>query len=334
MAKVNNTFINIENIDCLEGLKKISDKSVQLVITSPPYNMDDERYYKKYEDNKISKEYISWLLKINKEVYRILKDNGVYCLNINYNRNSPHQNLKVATDCVEKIGFLLNEDICWSRKGFPITEKRNYTRDWEHIFLLTKSKDYLFNTPYNNKSNVWFMDNHNVQVINSQYSKTKLNSATFPLEFPYRCIESFTKENDLVVDVFSGMGTTAVASKILKRNFIGFEYDIEQCNASLNRLDKCVKVNETWILSDKTKDKFDKLKSEIKIYQYQDDIISYHENLWYLNKDKSKPNKFANTGIGYVGICKKEDIKVFYHDGAKLFIPREKVKIIEENRFE
>lgn len=128
--------IELKNKDCLEGLKKLPDKSVQLVITSPPYNMADSRYYKNNSDNKKSKEYINWLLEINKQVFRILKDDGVFVLNINYNRNSPHENLKVVTDCVKKIRFKLDENICWLRKGFPITEKRNYTRDWEHILSL------------------------------------------------------------------------------------------------------------------------------------------------------------------------------------------------------
>jgi DNA modification methylase len=127
-------------------------------------------------------------------------------------------------------------------------------------------------------------DNNRVQTINSQYFKTKLNSATFPIELPYRCIEVFTHTNDLVLDIFSSIGTIAIASKLLNRNFIGFELHKETHSASLNRIDKCTNINGTWFLSKKDKDEYSKLKDEIKIYQYQDDTISFHSNLWYLNR--------------------------------------------------
>jgi len=230
--------IDINNIDCLEGLKKIPSNSVQLVVTSPPYNMGDDRYYKNYEDNKSSEEYVKWLDEINKEIYRVLKNDGVYCLNMSYNRNSPSEYIKVVNNCLN-CKLILRETVSWIKKGMPLIEIRNFTRDFEFIFILTKCDEYKTNQKRKQIiSNVWKIKNLGTQKINSKSNfDDSLNNATFPLEFPKKCIELFTSKGDLVLDQFSGTGTTAIASIQTERNFIGFELDKETYLYSKERIE-------------------------------------------------------------------------------------------------
>lgn len=234
----------LHNIDCLKGLFETKSNSVQLVVTSPPYNLNDKRYYKNYEDNKSSQEYINWLKDINTELFRVLKDDGVYCLNLSYNRNSPHEYLKIINDCVD-MGFILRETVCWLKKGFPITEKRNFTRDYEFIFILTKSNDYKTTQKVNQViSNVWKIKNIGVQSSNnSEKFENSINNATFPIEFPRTCMKYFTEEHDLVLDPFMGTGTTALASIECDRQYLGFELDKETYDFSLERVNSSKKQN-------------------------------------------------------------------------------------------
>lgn len=229
----------IYNKDCLEGLKELPNKSVQMVITSPPYNMGDERYYKNYNDNKSSKEYVNWLKEINSQIYRVLKDDGVYVLNINYNRKTPYEYHKVIVDCVEEIGFICRENVAWIKQGFPITEKWNMTRDWEYIAILTKSNEYKTSQKVNKViSNKWEIKNNGVQNLNNinKDFTTNINNATFPIELPRKCIKLFTDEGDVVCDPFNGLASTSIACIETKRKYIGFELDKETYEFSLLRL--------------------------------------------------------------------------------------------------
>lgn len=233
------------NIDCLEGIKQLNDKSIQLIVTSPPYNLNDKRYYKNYKDNKSSLEYINWLRDINKELFRVLKDDGVYCLNLSYNRNSSFEYIKIINDCID-MGFILRETVSWLKKGFPITEKRNFTRDFEFIFILSKSNDYKTTQKVNQViSNVWRIKNLKVQKINSKEKfESSLNNATFPIRFPMTCMDYFTEENDVVLDPFMGTGTTSLASFDKNRKCIGFEIDKETFDLSIERLKDYKKQNK------------------------------------------------------------------------------------------
>ena len=234
----------IYNMDCLEGLKQLEDNSINLVITSPPYNMNDKRYYKKYEDNLTSEGYINWLNSINKELFRVLKDDGVICYNISYNRNSPFEYIKVINKMLD-TGFILNETISWLKKGMPIIEVRNMTRDFELIFILSKNKKYKCNQKRKQIiSNVWKLNNKNCQE--------KINNACFPLELPLKCIDLFSDEKDLILDCFMGSGTTAQACKDRNRNYIGFEIDKEQFIIANKKIKKVnnQKLNK-WVLINK-----------------------------------------------------------------------------------
>lgn len=220
----------IYNMDCIEGINQLEDKSIDLIVTSPPYNMNDTRYYGEYKDNKSEEEYIGWLKELFGLVYLKLKDDGVVCFNISYNSNSKSSYIKIINEFLN-LGFQLQESISWLKRGMPLTEIGNLTRDFEFLFVLNKG-GRIKTTQKNNQviSNVW-------DIKNKDHNKGT-NKACFPIALPRKCIELYSNEGDLVVDPFMGSGTTAFASKQLNRNFIGFDVSKEYCDIADERLNQ------------------------------------------------------------------------------------------------
>lgn len=242
-----NQSINIHNVDCEVGLKKIPDKSVQLVITSPPYGMNDWRYYKNFEDNKDVQDWTKWIIALSKEIYRILTDDGVFVLNLSYNKNAGFGMYHIVAGCEREAGFIGRDKVAWLKKGMPINSKHFFTRDHEDIFIFSKSKNFKTNKRINEIiSNVWKISNYNVQKDSNKQSNVEeqnVINACFPVELPKRFIEIFTTEGDVVCDIFSGLATTGIACQKTNRSYIGFEIDKETYDSSIQRI-KNVKLNE------------------------------------------------------------------------------------------
>jgi site-specific DNA-methyltransferase (adenine-specific) len=219
----------IYNEDCLEFMKKINNNHIDFIITSPPYNLNDNRYYnEEFKDNLNEDEYVSWLNNIIKEFMRILKDEGSVFFNISYNNNSRSSYIKVI-NCFLNNGFILQETICWLRKGMPLTEIGNLTRDFEPIFLFSKKNNYFTNQNENQIiSNVWDIKNRNHNFGD--------NKACFPVELIRNILDKFTFVNSLIFDPFMGTGTTAVACMQKNRRYIGCDINKNYVDISKKRL--------------------------------------------------------------------------------------------------
>lgn len=229
---------NIICCDCLDAMKQIDDNSVDCVITSPPYNLNDKRYYANYQDCLTSEQYVEWLNKISKELFRIVKPNANILFNISYNSNSKFEYIKIVNNFIDN-GFKLCETMVWIKKGMPLTEINNLTRDFEFIFLFCKDKKYFTNQKKNQIiSNVIKISNSNTQI--------DINNACFPKELINKLLKYFSKENDLILDLFMGSGTVAVSCKEMKRNYLGFEIDEQQILISQKRLNSIPEKLEKW----------------------------------------------------------------------------------------
>ena len=223
--------ILIKNIDCIEGMKELDKNSVDLVVTRPPYNIGID--YNEYKDKKEWSEYESFIKEVFKNIHRLLKDKSIFSLNVGNQRNSglPHY----MYFWLKELGFKIIKEIFWY-KGL-------YYIQGETIFVTSKTGEY--NKFYNDNdgfyangqfSTVWEMR------YNKKQSKKHLkHEAIFVEQIPYNFIMISTKENDIVLDPFSGSGTTAVACKKTNRNFIGFEIDKKYLDGSLKRLNKTYK---------------------------------------------------------------------------------------------
>lgn len=237
----------IYNMDCLDGLLKIEDNSVDLVVTSPPYNIDIK--YDSYDDNKSWEEYLEWCEKWIKECYRILKDDGRMCINhyISFTDTKKKERFPLYDFITiqNKIGMHPSKIVVWED-----TTKSKLTAwgSW-----LSASSPYI-QTPYEgiliSYKKQWSKINKGESTISKEDfiegtsgvwklgTAQQLTIANFPVALPKRCIELLTYKGDLVVDPFMGSGTTALACIETERNFIGFELSKNYCEIANIRIGK------------------------------------------------------------------------------------------------
>lgn len=272
----------IYNEDCLKGLKKIKDNSVDLIFTSPPYA---DRRKKRY-GGKNESEYNDWFLLIRKELYRILKEDGSFFLNIKNHTNNSERVLYVMELVLrlkKEINFRFVDEFVWTKNGVPGRFPNRFKNRFEPVYHFSKSKNIKFN-PYNvgtpmkevskkrmnrKRSGVRkngsgfcgmrYNDNfknkelalpsnhlHIVQKSN-QYTIQSKHPAVFPIELSDFFVKAFTNEDDIVLDPFMGSGTTAISRIKNKRNYIGFEWNSvnnEYHDLCLKRIEKFKEENE------------------------------------------------------------------------------------------
>jgi len=243
----------IYNEDCLEGMKKLSDKGVDLVITSPPYNIGVD--YGVYKDNLEWNDYLNWCNKWIKQVSRVLKFDGRFVLNVLTNINSNgirQQPLIDFGNLIRKNRLKIHSIGFWT----DVTRVK-YTAwgSWK-----SASMPYIYN-PYEaiiiSYKNSWRKLNKGEDTISKENfikgvsgvynfgtAKNKLCPAVFPLKLPMLFIELLTFKGEIVLDPFMGSGTTAVACKKLGRHYIGFEINKEYCEIAKKRLQTTIYQKE------------------------------------------------------------------------------------------
>jgi len=232
----------IYNEDCLITMSKIEDNSIDLIITSPPYNKGywssnrnmnngfktkSRRIdYGDYNDSLSPIDYENNQIKVISECLRILKPNGSLFYN-HIDILNKHQTIHPKW----VYNFPLKQIIIWNRKNTPKLDKSYFFPINEYIFWIQKDK----------KSRAYF-DRHN-SIMNksiwdiSPDNKNKF-AAPFPKQLPMNCILSCSKENDIIYDPYSGSGTTCLVAKELNRNFIGSELSKEHSDSSIFKIDQ------------------------------------------------------------------------------------------------
>lgn len=217
----------IYNEDCLKTLSRIPDCSVNLIITSPPYNKNFytkkakiNKYntsnfrtidYDSYDDNLEPNDYEQWQTILLKECCRVLKEDGSIFYNhidILNNHNTIHP--KFVYD------LPLKQVLIWDRFNTPKLDNNYFYPINEYIFWIKKHKDSK--TKFN-KNKLAFKNS----IVRLNADKKNSHPAPFPIELPNNFILSCTDENDIIYDPFMGSGTTAIASLLNNRNFIGSE---------------------------------------------------------------------------------------------------------------
>ena len=226
--KVNLELNKVYNMDCLEGMKMLEDNSVDLIVTSPPYNIGID--YGGYDDDKEFEEYEKFMLKVLKECIRVTKDKGIIAFNIGNQRNTglPHYFYFL----LKKAGLCVFKEIFWY-KGL-------YYIQGETIFLCSKTGEYNHYYKRNDGfySNGQFATVWEMRYKNSESKKKLGHNAFFVKQLPRNLILINTKLGDTVLDPFMGVGTTALASKELNRKYIGFEINqdyVDVCNKRLSQ---------------------------------------------------------------------------------------------------
>lgn len=215
--------------DCLTTLALLPGDSANCCVTSPPYynlrNYDN--------DNQIGmesspEEYIDNLVKVFREVKRVLKDDGTLWLNLGdtYRRDKNLLGIpwRVAF-ALQQDGWYLRQDIIWHKPN-PMPEAVNdrCAKSHEHIFLFSKKKQYYFDADAIRTETKARM--RDVWSINTA-SFGGAHFAVFPDKLPELCIKAGTKEGDIVFDPFMGSGTTAQVAQRLSRKWVGIELNPE-----------------------------------------------------------------------------------------------------------
>ena len=234
-----NKFLNkITCGDSLEIMKSIPDSSVNLIVTSPPYNlknstgngMKDGRGgkwskaallngYSHHEDCMPHDKYVEWQKANLKECMRLLSEDGA----IFYNHKWRVQGglLQDRHDIVSE--FPVRQIIIWRRAGGINFNPGYFLPTYEVIYLIAKSK-FRLAPKANSFGDVWEFP----QEMNNPHP------APFPLSLVERIISS--TDSQIILDPFMGSGTTAIAARNLERDFIGIELSPEYCKMARERL--------------------------------------------------------------------------------------------------
>ena len=236
-------------MDCLDGMKQLDNESVDLVVTSPPY--DNLRQYNGYSFD---------FENVAKELYRVTKQGGVVVWIVNdatKDYSESGTSFRQALGFID-IGFKLFDTMIWCKDGGgAVGSNLSYTQNFEYMFVLSKGKPKSVNLICD-KKNLSFgkkdgcltgrrnaNGEHKSEIRNHNHEYSRRNnwwrlvpqaeegSSFHPAVFPEILVRdhiiSWSNEGDIVLDPFMGSGTTARVARKLNRHFVGFELNPEYC---------------------------------------------------------------------------------------------------------
>ena len=218
--------------DCLNLMKQISCSSVDLIITSPPYeDISGAGYNGSQKDILFFKLYSDFVDKLFNEYHRVLKKTGQIFFNV---KSKTHIKTLKTPHWLEFLPsfqqFRFKSYIIWKYAGsFDSTSKR-FHLDYEIIYHLSKSDDIYLNEKCGIKdplTSVWYIP-HNI--------KKRLHPTQMPEAVVERILKTASKEKDIVMDNFIGSGTTAIVCKRMNRKYIGIEINPEYVKLAEKRL--------------------------------------------------------------------------------------------------
>lgn len=243
----------VVNRDCLEGMREMEENSVDLVVTSPPYNVGVP--YDSYSDNLPWPEYYRWCSGWLEEIYRVLKPDGRLCLNHYLSLGTAKERtapLMVLNGLAQEVGFSHHAVAVWydsHRKKFSawgswLSASAPYINSpAEGVLILYKGQWKKRRPGRSTIGRDEFLEA--VGGIWKIRPESKgLTKANFPVELPLRCIRLLSYEGDLVLDPFMGAGTTAVAAIRERRHFIGFEISSAYCAIANRRILEALRDRE------------------------------------------------------------------------------------------
>lgn len=373
MTKIGTLELNkIHQGDCIELLKKIPDNSIDLIFADPPYNLQLNGELFRPNQTKVDavndawdkfeskEEYDKFTALWMKECHRVLKNTGSFWVIGTY-----HNIFRVGA-ILQNIGFWILNDIIWIKKNpMPNFKGTRFNNAHETLIWATKSKTSKYTFHYHSMK-VW---NDDVQMRSDWYipicqgderikvNGQKAHSTQKPAELLLRIILSTSNPNDIVLDPFSGSGTTAAVAKRLGRRYIAFEKEEFYIKIANDRLNKIKPIEnpllEYKIEKRKPKVSFGNLieKGYVKIGEYlysndgkffaqvqADSSLSFNGTVGSIHKISALIlKKENNNGWGYWYIKREQgmiSIDQLRHDYEKKFMQTESKKYHTELQFE
>ncbi|MBI1806406.1 MAG: site-specific DNA-methyltransferase [Ignavibacteria bacterium] len=236
----------IDKIYCQDSrhMDQLPDCSVHLMVTSPPYNVGKE-----YDDNLSLKEYRTLLRSVFQETHRVLIPGGRVCINVANLGRKPYIPLhRYIIEEMENLGFLMRGEIIWDKSASAGVSTAwgswqsaaNPTLRDVHEYILIFSKDTFQRTRGTKKNTITkeqFLEyTKSIWTFPAESAKKVDHPAPFPVELPYRLIQLYTFEGDIVLDPFAGSGSTCVAAVKAARHFVGYDISKEYVQKAMKRI--------------------------------------------------------------------------------------------------
>lgn len=236
----------LDKILCQDAreMNKIPNSSIHLMVTSPPYNVGKE-----YDEDLSLNEYLELLRDVFSETYRVMVNGGRACVNIaNVGRKPYIPYHKFIIDTMLDVGFLMRGEIIWNKgAGAGVStawgswcSASNPTLRDVHEYILIFSKGKFSRNSKNKKATITrdeFLEfTKSVWEFPPESAERVGHPAPFPIELPYRCIQLYTFEGEVVLDPFCGVGTTCIAAIKIGRHFIGIDVSSEYVKIARRRI--------------------------------------------------------------------------------------------------
>lgn len=233
-------MIELINNDCMNAMANMQSGSIDMVFTSPPYNLNNSSGgglksargigkwgsaklmdgYESHHDAMPYEDYVTWQKAVLTEMWRLLKDDGA----IYYNHKPRVQNGLLQTPLDLNPGLPLRQIVIWERNGGINFSPSFYLPTHEWIVIFAKLKFRLKSKGASGIKDVWKVPQE----------RNNPHPAPFPVQLPYMAIESTNAQ--VILDPFMGSGTTGVACKQLGRDFIGIEKSKEYFDMAQARI--------------------------------------------------------------------------------------------------
>ena len=259
IEKIKNKILNA---DCISELKKIPEKSFDLIFADPPYNLQIGKELKRPDNSKVNgvndkwdkfisfSEYDNFCKKWLFECKRVLKDSGTIWIIGSY-----HNIFRIGYH-IQNLGYWILNDVIW-RKNNPMPNFRGtrFTNAHETLIWASKNKNSKYTFNYQSlkclNDDLQMRSDWNFPICNGseriKKNGKKVHSTQKPESLLHRVLLASTNKDDFVFDPFLGTGTTVVTAKKMGRNYFGIEKEKKYFKIAKQRLEKTTKIEDHYL---------------------------------------------------------------------------------------